>query len=101
MIRTVRQGARRIKPAIGVFGSVEPKKVSSLPCGSKTRTIRNRSASLVEDEMNSLAAIGPVISVAFCSGGIEKVSPLSKASYSIPALFPTGVELRAMLAGSR
>ncbi len=49
--------------------------------------------------MNSLAAIGPVISVAFGIGGIQKVSPLPKASYSIACALCDGVELRAMLAG--
>ncbi len=75
-------------------------KVSSLPFGSETRTIRNRSASLVVEETKSLAAIGPVISVGR-SAVIEKVTPFPRASYwTLPACL-TGVGVNAMAVGSR
>jgi len=43
--------------------------------GEKTRRIRNRSASRVWDDTQSLAAMGPVISVSVSSGGVRKVTP--------------------------
>ena len=45
-----------------------------------TRRIRNRSASVVDDDTNSFAATGPVISVSACSGGVMKVTPSPSAS---------------------
>src|SRR2546428_1440452 len=76
--------ARSQPLAIGVLGSVDPMNVSSLPLGSNTRTTRKRSASVVDDEMNSLAAMGPVISVGR-SRVIEKSTPEPSASYWILA----------------
>jgi hypothetical protein len=43
--------------------------------GENARTTRNRSASSVADETQSLAAIGPVISVSRLSGSVRKVTP--------------------------
>ena len=51
--------------------------------------------------MKSLAAIGPVISVSCSSGGVEKVRPGPRASYSTFPAGATGSRLRAMRAGSR
>src|SRR5437867_10754983 len=73
--------------------------VSSLPPGSNTRSTRNRSASLVDDEMNSLAASGPVISVGR-SRVIEKRTPGPSASYGILAGVSIAFGLRARPARS-
>ena len=43
--------------------------------GVSTRTIKNRSASVVCDETKSFAAMGPVISVSGGSGGVRNVTP--------------------------
>ena len=50
-------------------------------CYEKALKITNKSASLVEDETNSLAAIGPVIAISFFKGGVMKVTPSEKPSY--------------------
>ena len=49
--------------------------------GENTRRIRNRSASLVEEETHNLAADGPVISVSFRKGDDRNVRPSARASY--------------------
>ena len=46
--------------------------VTSLPAGSNTRSTRKTSASVVEDDRNSLAATGPVISSGSVSGGSQE-----------------------------
>ena len=61
-------------------GSFEPTKVTSFPAGSKTRSARNTSASLVSDESQSFAATGPVISSSSRTGGVENVRPSPSAS---------------------
>src|SRR5206468_11714656 len=93
---------RRAQPAVGDrrVGSVDPMNVSSLPPGSNTRSTRNKSASLVDDEMNSLAASGPVISVGR-SRVIEKRTPGPSASYGILAGVSIAFGLRARPATSR
>jgi hypothetical protein len=50
--------------------------------GEKPLKAKNRSASIVDDDINSLAATGPVISVSSCKGGERKVIPSPRASYS-------------------
>jgi hypothetical protein len=68
---------------MGVWGSSAPWKSISRPPGSNTRRTTNRSASVVLDETNSLAALGPVISVSRSSGAVRNVTPSPLASYAI------------------
>ena len=60
---------------MGVCGSSAPWNTTSFMFGLSTRTIRNRSASAVSDDTNSLAAMGPVISVSALSGVVKNVTP--------------------------
>ncbi len=50
-------------------------KITSFMFGSNARTMRKKSASAVDDETKSFAAIGPVISVGCSSGGMRNVTP--------------------------
>ena len=59
------------------------------------------SASAVDEETNSLSAIGPVISSASASTGIEKLSPSPIMSYSIVCVRATGSAVRRMPSGSK
>lgn len=63
----------------GVRGSTEPGKSTSLPSGEKACNVMKKSASEVEDEMNSFAASGPVISVSSLSGADMNVKGSPKA----------------------
>src|SRR6266702_1120993 len=73
----VRCEARSQPCPIGVCGSSAPWNATSFPSGSNTRSTAKMSASMVEDEMKSFNAEGPVISVSFSSGGVEtKAGPL-------------------------
>ena len=63
-------------------GSSPLTKVTSLPSGSRTRRVRNRSASVVVEETKSRAAAGPVISASSAKGSVVKVRPSPSASKS-------------------
>src|SRR5882724_8635381 len=85
----------------GVCGSSAPWNTTSFPCGSNTRSTTKRSASRVDEEMKSLSAEGPVISVSLRSGGVEKVTPSPMASYEMAFSEETDSFTKLKVLGSR
>ena len=59
------------------------------------------SASAVEEEMKSLSATGPQISVSALSGSVEKVTPSPIISYATDRLAATGAAASRIPSGSR